>query len=309
MAETSSQIGMSSYDVVVIIPVYNDTNRLRLCLEALANQQLADVKLEVLVVDNNSTKDISVVTRQFPFVRLLHESKPGSYNARNRALNELGDQHFIGFTDADCIPATDWVERAVRCFKESPNVAVGGPVRMFSECEDAPSLAERYEILFAFPQKDAIEREHYSVTANLFITREMLEKAGFFNSDLYSGGDYAYGQQLRCAGFKLRYIDQLVIYHPARATIGQLTSRIRRTAGGSYQQREHYEYLRRRYSWRSILYGVRPPFRMYLKIFAEPKVGLFSKLALCLLATSLRMHQALVYTGYKLKFLRRMERF
>lgn len=309
MAETSSRIGMSSDDVAVIIPVYNDTHRLRLCLEALANQQLADLNLEVLVVDNNSTEDISVVTREFPFVRLLHEAKPGSYNARNRALNELGDQLFIGFTDADCIPVTDWVARAVRCLKESPNVAVGGPVRMFSECEEAPSLAERYEILFAFPQKDAIEREHYSVTANLFITRQMFEKAGFFNPDLYSGGDYAYGQQLRSAGFKLCYVDQLVIYHPARATIAQLTSRIRRTAGGSYLQREHYEYLRRRYSWRSILYGLRPPFRMYLKIFAESKTGIFPKLALCFLATSLRIRQALVYMGYKLKLLRRMERF
>lgn len=309
MAEISTPITMSPCDVVIIIPVYNDTHRLRLCLEALSNQQLTGVNLQAIVVDNNSTEDISAVTREFPFVTLLHESKPGSYNARNRALQELGDQHFIGFTDADCIPAIDWVERAVRCLKDSPNEAVGGPVRLFSEYEDAPSLAEHYEILFAFPQKDAIEREHYSVTANLFITKEMLEKAGFFNSDLYSGGDYAYGQQLRCAGYNLRYVDELVIYHPARATVGQLTSRIRRTAGGSYQQREDYAYLRRRYSWKSIIYGMRPPLRMYVKIFAQPKVGLSSKLALCFLATSLRIHQALVYMGYKLKLLKRMERF
>ena len=45
--------------VSVIIPVYNDSNRLKLCLQALEKQTYPSERYEVIVVDNNSTEDIN----------------------------------------------------------------------------------------------------------------------------------------------------------------------------------------------------------------------------------------------------------
>lgn len=295
--------------VAIIIPVYNDTARLRICLDALSEQSKTNFVMTVFVVDNNSSEDIKAVTQDYDFVTYLFEPKPGSYHARNRALDELEDEQYIGFTDADCIPCNQWVKEAVFALDADPKKAVGGPIDVFAESGELGSTAENYEILFAFPQKVAIEQEGYSVTANLFVTKEMLEKVGKFNCDLFSGGDLDYGQRLLSKGFPVEYIDSMLIRHPARATIKQITSRVRRCAGGSYQQRKAHKKLDDMYSWKGVLYSFRPPIKDYIKIVSSERLSLFMKLKLCMLSSYLRFSRAFIYLGYKTKFLKRMERF
>lgn len=296
-------------DVAVIIPVYNDTVRLKMCLDALACQDTHDFSFRVLVVDNNSTEDIKAVTAEYDFVSYLHEPQPGSYHARNKALDELQSEQFIGFTDADCIPEKDWIKQAVDALRENPTASVGGPVILFSDTAGAVSAAENYEILFAFPQKMTIEKENFSVTANLFITKQMLDSAGKFNCEVYSGGDFNYGQKLKQSGFPVRYVESMVIRHPARATLKQLTSRMRRCAGGSFQQRNSSEQLEKMYSWPGIIYSFRPPIREFVRIFAASGLSFFTRIELCALSMYLRIYRGFIYLGYKLRLLTRMERF
>lgn len=63
----------SSPFVSVIVPVYNDARRLRICLEALENQKYPKSLYEIIVVDNASdeAEDIKGVVAQFSqaFVR------------------------------------------------------------------------------------------------------------------------------------------------------------------------------------------------------------------------------------------------
>src|SRR5262245_10159476 len=47
--------------VSVIVPVYNDARRLRLCLEALARQTYPAAAFEILVIDNDSDDDVAAV--------------------------------------------------------------------------------------------------------------------------------------------------------------------------------------------------------------------------------------------------------
>jgi GT2 family glycosyltransferase len=295
--------------VAVIIPVYNDTIRLKKCLEALAHQEINDIHLRVIVVDNNSTDDIRSVTSDYDFVTYLHEPQPGSYHARNKALDALEDEEFIGFTDADCIPQPTWVAAAVSALRKKPNASVGGPILVFPETDGNVSTAENYEMLFAFPQKASIENENFSVTANLFISRKMFEKTGKFNCEVFSGGDYDYGQKLLCSGFPTRYVEAVAIRHPARATLTQMISRIRRCAGGSYQQRHSDEHLSKLYSWTGVVYSFRPPIRDFANIFATRDLSLSKQLKLCLLSLYLRYYRGFIYLGYKLRLLSRMERF
>lgn len=309
MASNASHVENLNQNVAIIIPVYNDTVRLKKCLDALACQEAPDFNYRVLVVDNNSTENINAVTAKYDFVTYLHESKPGSYQARNHAIDELKGEQYIGFTDADCIPAKDWIKQAVDSLRENPQAAVGGPVSVFAETDLSISIAEYYEILFAFPQKLTIEKEGFSVTANLFITNEMLRKTGKFNNEVYSGGDYDFGQKLKGSGFAVRYIDSLVIRHPARATLKQLISRIRRCAGGSYQQRNSCLHLGEMFTWRGIIYSFRPPLKEFWRICSTPNLSNMTQFKLCLLSLYLRLHRGAVYVGYKLRLLSRMERF
>jgi glycosyltransferase involved in cell wall biosynthesis len=109
--------------ISVIIPVWNSGALLRRCLEALARQTLGPDCFEIIVVDNGSSDDSAAIANSFPGVVLLSEPRPGSYAARNRGLARArGD--FIAFTDADCVPAPDWLEQALAAARRHPGAGV-----------------------------------------------------------------------------------------------------------------------------------------------------------------------------------------
>ncbi|MGL4504066.1 MAG: glycosyltransferase, partial [Planktothrix sp.] len=51
--------------VSVIIPVFNDLDRLLVCLQSLENQTYPKKSYEVIVIDNGSAEEIKSVVLQF----------------------------------------------------------------------------------------------------------------------------------------------------------------------------------------------------------------------------------------------------
>ena len=51
--------------VSVIIPVYNDFLRLRICLKALENQSYPKDLFEIIAVDNGSDEDVGSISNIF----------------------------------------------------------------------------------------------------------------------------------------------------------------------------------------------------------------------------------------------------
>lgn len=218
--------------VNVVIPVLDDFERLTLCLEALSRQTWPRAQLAVLVVDNGSKRDIRPVLEAFPFVRLLREDKPGSYAARNRALDEA-EASYLVFTDSDCIPEPEWVERGVAALMQAgPGTIVGGRVELFAKDPGHPTLAEDFELALGFSQQLYIEEKHYCVTANLFTTPDVFAKVGRFNAELKSGGDKEFGGRAYAAGIRLIYCDAACVRHPARRTMQELFRKRARLVGG-----------------------------------------------------------------------------
>ncbi len=106
----------------IIIPVYNDVTSLTKCLEAIDLQSYSKELFEVIVVDNRSEEDIKFIVSQFSWAKYAFESKPGSYAARNKGLT-VAKGRLPGFTDADCIPAPDWIEQVSINYCQCPIVA------------------------------------------------------------------------------------------------------------------------------------------------------------------------------------------
>lgn len=218
--------------VSVIIPVYNDRERLKRCLEALDRQTYPAQRYEIIVVDNGSEVSPAAVTERFDNVRLLHEPQPGSYAARNRGL-AAADGELIAFTDADCRPARDWLERGVACFERVRDCGlVAGRVAVTARRPERPTASERYDQLFYLDQKQAVTQGHYGATANLFTSRAVIEAVGPFDADLVSAGDNEWGQRVHRAGFAQVYCPEAVVQHPARRSLKTLLRKELRIAGG-----------------------------------------------------------------------------
>src|ERR1041385_8126335 len=102
--------------VSVIIPVWNDPERLTKCLDALRKQTYPAHSYEIIVVDNGSAVPVDRVVASYGHARVVHEQRVGSYAARNSGLKVARGQ-VIAFTDADCLPAPDWIEKGVAHLK------------------------------------------------------------------------------------------------------------------------------------------------------------------------------------------------
>ncbi len=223
--------------ISVIVPVFNDSERLMLCLDALEHQTYPKHLYEVIVVDNASDEDIKSVVVKFQQAKFCYESQPGSYAARNKGISvATGD--IIAFTDSDCIPASEWIGKGAKTLLSTPNCGlVAGRIDLFFQNPDRPTSVEIYEsICLNFPQQEKLENLHYGMTANIFTFRHVFDDVGYFDSTLKSGGDDQWGQQVFAAGYEQVYADDVRVAHPARHSLPQLRKRVARLAGGKFDR-------------------------------------------------------------------------
>lgn len=248
----------------VIIPTYNDDDRLQLCIDALASQSLPPSMFEVLII-NNAPDDLKVRLPGSNF-QVLAEATPGSYAARNLGLrNANGD--VLAFTDSDCIPSHDWLERGLECLEGTHHARAAGHIELLLNSE-RPTSAECYESIFAFNQAANV-RKGVSVTANMFVRRDVFEIVGSFNDTLLSGGDTEWGVRASRAGFSIVLCSRAKVSHPARSTWSELRSKVMRTTGGKLSNNPDYDL--------SLIRSHLPPMKALKAIRTNPRAGLRTK--------------------------------
>lgn len=95
-----------SLTLTIVIPVYNEENYLKKCLDAIARQ--TDMPDEVIVVDNNCTDTSMEIAGSYPFVKIISEKQQGIVHARNRGFDDASSE-LIGRIDADTCLHPGWV--------------------------------------------------------------------------------------------------------------------------------------------------------------------------------------------------------
>jgi glycosyltransferase involved in cell wall biosynthesis len=221
--------------VSVIVPVFNDPEGLRACLAALSAQTYPRERTEVIVIDNDSARPPKPVVAAFEGVRLESEARLGSYAARNRGIAAAGGD-ILAFTDADCVPASDWLASGVAALTgEERRHVVGGRIEVVPAGGGRPNAVELYEMLYSFRHQESLEMHGSTFTANLFTWRSVMEDAGPFLDSLLSGADGEWGRRACVRGYSVSYAaDVLVVTRPRRSLIA-LWRRSARLRGGLYQ--------------------------------------------------------------------------
>ena len=204
--------------VSVIIPVYNDENRIGLAIEALLKQTYPISRFEIIVVDNGSTDDTKKVADNCR-VRLLEETETqSSYASRNKGMAEARGEIYA-FTDADCIPEPGWVEAGVLALLDNQAELAAGRVRF--PLTSRSSAAEYYDALCNIRIKDNVETRGVAFTANLFVCKKVVPQR------IRSGGDVFFTSRATTAGHKIVYAGQAIVEHPARDLRGLLRKSLR----------------------------------------------------------------------------------
>jgi glycosyltransferase involved in cell wall biosynthesis len=259
--------------VSVIIPVYNDTQRLKTALDRLSAQTYPSY--EVIVIDNGSTclSEVQTLVEAYPFAILTTESTAGSYAARNQGIAQAKGEVFA-FTDADCLPALDWIEQGVSQLQAHPNCGlVAGAIRIVTHNVSHP--VELYESIMGLSQQKFVEADHFGATANVFTRSAMFERVGLFNTALKSSGDVEWGQRVYAQGYLPIYADSVKIDHPARSSFAQLSRQVSRHAGGFYDLhcRQNPKWIGRNITYLKLLgFYVMPPVRFAWTMAHHPQI-------------------------------------
>lgn len=193
------------------------------------------INWEVIVIDNGSEEKIQL-RKDYKFkLALLEESAPGSYSARNKGL-EVANGEVLVFTDANCIPDPDWLEKGIARLTSEINKVdlVGGNVELFDPT-DRGGWAAFYDIYTGFGQEKNFEERGFAATANLFAHRHVFLSIGAFDSSLMSGGDFEWCWRAQTSGFKLGYEHQARMRHPCRTSLASLIRQARRVESGRRQ--------------------------------------------------------------------------
>lgn len=217
--------------VSVILPCRNEARYIGPCLDSiLAGAYPAD-RLEILVVDGNSTDETRKLVKEYaarhPQVRLLDNVArivPTALNIGIRAAT--GD--VIARMDAHVIYPPEYLPRLVAALEESGADNVGGCVITLP----ADGTATAQAIAIALGHPFGVGNSHFRIgspKARFVDTvpfgcfrRELFTKLGMFDEELVRNQDDEFNYRIVSRGGKIRLQPDVVCYYYARGSLAQL---------------------------------------------------------------------------------------
>lgn len=226
----------SCFFVSVIVPVYNDLERLKPCLESLENQTYPASYYEVVVVDNGSDESVENSVNSYSKAFSVFEAISGSYAARNKGIS-VARGEILAFTDSDCVPDSNWIESGVKSLTAMyKRGIVAGKIEIFFKDPDSPTAVELYDSVTNLQQEKLANQAKFAATANLFTFKGIFEEVGNFDYKLKSGGDEEWGNRAFSMGYPIVYSADCCVAHPARYSFDQLHKKVVRVTGGFHEK-------------------------------------------------------------------------
>ena len=115
------------------------------------------------------------------------------------------------------------------------NLQIAGGAINFIFKKFYPNYIELIDSTLHLQQEANVKNKKYSVTANLFVKKEVMNELGFFYTKTPSGSDKEFCQRAYTKGFEIHYLPNAIIYHPARDTYPSLFNKLVRIRQGQVQ--------------------------------------------------------------------------
>ena len=235
----------------IIICTYNREKYIYECLSRLAKNTEQE-GWEIVLVNNNSTDYTASECERF-----VEEYKPKNYHyfvetqqglsfARNRGIAEAKGEWFV-FLDDDAMVEQDYIYNLQAHLREHPNAgAFGGQIEPFFESGE-PDWYSKWSMGFvsAIDRGDKVHvfpANKFPIGANMGIKREVIEKVGWFNTELgRKGNNLLAGEEkdlfyrIHEAGYEILYFPNIAVKHciPRRRTTRDFVERLARGVGVS----------------------------------------------------------------------------
>jgi hypothetical protein len=201
-------------DVAVAVASHDRPVRLRWLLNALEDQTLDRDRFEVIVVHDSPSGETARLLAEHPLgaagvLRGAETPRPATLAAMRNAAWRAADAGLVAFTDDDCRPREDWLERLLAAAESRHRSVVQG--------RTVPDPDE-VGLLWAAPWARTVKVDPptaWGETCNIAYPVELLEGLGGFDERLRrpAGEDAELAARARAAGAELVPAPDAVVYH------------------------------------------------------------------------------------------------
>lgn len=224
----------------VVIPVKNEEEMLRRCLESLKQVEYPADKLEIIIADGMS-RDNSKAVASSCGAKVVPNEKQIVSSGRNRGF-EAARGEIIAFTDADCVFDKKWLFNALKYFNDEKVGGVGGITlsphdsSFFEKAVDSIfSLAEFFRSTVHRKGQSSAQESSDIPGCNAIYRKEALQKVMPVDENLLTGEDVWMNLNIRKAGYKLLLVPDVILWHYRRSSPKKLLRQAYRFAVGRTQ--------------------------------------------------------------------------
>ena len=199
--------------VSVIIPLYNGQNHLQELIQSLKNQTYD--KIEVIIVDNNSTDDSikllkALKEKIIPLNILLNKKNEGYCGGCNEGIKHANGEYLL-FLSQDRIMNNDWIEKAVvKMNQDEKNGCVIGKV--IRDGASSPEYGHSYDIYGAvLINGTPNESKLFFGGGTVLIRKKIIDQVGGFDPEFFIyQEDVDISWRIRLAGYNIKIEENAV---------------------------------------------------------------------------------------------------
>ena len=214
----------------VLIPCQNEANSIEACIKSLIADDYPKDRLEILVVDGNSSDGtqqvVKQLAREYPFVRLLDNSGRITAMGLNIGI-EAATGDVIIIASAHARYGERYVSRSVAALRASGADCVGGTMTAVPSASGmaaegiALALSHRFGVGNA-RFRISSQPGYVDTVAYGAYRREAFKRIGLFDERLVRNQDIEFNSRLQKAGGKIYMAPEILSYYHCRAGLGGL---------------------------------------------------------------------------------------
>jgi len=196
-----------------VVPARNAASTIEGCLAALAEQTVRPG--EVIVVDDGSVDETADLARRMG-AKVLTQDHAGAGAARNLGA-KIAQGDLLLFTDADCVPAADWVERLVAALADEGVVAARGVCKS----NQLEAVARFAQLEYDEKHRQLAGRRYVDLvsTDSAVYRRDVFCGFGGFDEAFVASEDQDLSFRIARNGLKIVFAPDAVVTHHHRPTL------------------------------------------------------------------------------------------
>lgn len=206
-------------ELSVIVPTYNRSAVLTMCVRALCSQTCDSQRFEIIVSDDGSQDDTAAMVAALAAqtqvaIRYLHQTNAGANRARNRAI-AVARGRLLLFINDDTLAQPQMLVEHLQEHERQPDDRVAVLGRMTVSPELPPSRLAPLHLDRAFVglQDGAMLDWRAFFTCNVSVKKSLLDRGGLFEERLRYHEDLELAWRLSAHGLRVIYRSQALGWH------------------------------------------------------------------------------------------------